>query len=89
MKLFEFINKCLNAYGCKKAFGVPGSLVMPIWQGLTDLELSLCGHEQEASYCASGYAKMSLEPVAVITTGSPGVTNCISGIAGDIWILFH
>lgn len=82
MKLFEFINKCLNAYGCKKAFGVPGSLVMPIWQGLTDLELSLCGHEQEASYCASGYAKMSLEPVAVITTGSPGVTNCISGIAG-------
>lgn len=82
MKLFEFINKCLSAYGCKKAFGVPGSLIMPVWQGLDDLELSLCGHEQEASYCATGYAKMSFEPVAVITTGSPGVTNCISGIAG-------
>ena len=81
MKLCEYINQCLNAIGVEKVFGIPGSLVMPVWQSITDAEVILCGHEQEASYVAAGYGKMSRKPVAVITTGGPGVTNCISGIA--------
>lgn len=82
MKFYEYICRCLRFYGCKQAFGVPGSLIMPVWQHLTDLNLLLCSHEQEAAYMASGYAKASGELTAVITTGSPGVTNCITGIAG-------
>jgi acetolactate synthase-1/2/3 large subunit len=81
MKFYDYINNTLKAYGCRKAFGVPGSLVMPIWNNLKDMELILCSHEQEASYAATGYSKASGELVAVVTTGSPGVTNCTSGIA--------
>lgn len=82
MKLYEYINAFLRAWGCRQVFGVPGSLIMPVWQNLPDLNLTLCSHEQEASYAASGYAKASGELTAVLTTGSPGVTNCVTGIAG-------
>lgn len=81
MKLCEYIDHCLTALGIEKIFGIPGSLVMPIWQNLNNKEIILCSHEQEASYVATGYAKMSRKPVCVVTTGGPGVTNCISGIA--------
>lgn len=81
MKFYEYINNTLKAYGCRKAFGVPGGQVKPIWQNLKDIEIILSSHEQEASYTATGYSKASGELVAVITIGSPGVTNCASGIA--------
>ena len=81
MKLCEYVNKCLNELGVEKIFGIPGSLVMPIWQSIEPSEVILCSHEQEASYVATGYAKMARKPVAVITTGCPGVTNSLSGIA--------
>lgn len=81
MKLCEYVNECLKRIGVAKVFGVPGSLIMPIWQSISDAELVLCSHEQEASYVATGYAKMSRKPVAVLTTGGPGVTNCVSGVA--------
>ena len=71
----------LRRFGVEKVFGVPGSLIMPIWQNIKSAELVLCSHEQEASYIATGFAKMSKKPVAVLTTGGPGVTNCVSGIA--------
>lgn len=81
MKLYECIDKYILEFGIKKIFGVPGSLIMPIWQNIKSAELILCSHEQEASYLATGYSKMSREPVMVVTTGGPGVTNCVSGIA--------
>nr|WP_295306052.1 thiamine pyrophosphate-binding protein [uncultured Blautia sp.] len=81
MKLYEFVDQCLSKIGVEKVFGVPGALIMPVWQNLKDKEIILCSHEQEASYTATGYAKMTRKPVCVITTGGPGVTNCISGIA--------
>ena len=81
MKLCEFINECLIKYGCGKVFGVPGSLIMPIWQCITESELVLCSHEQEASYVATGYGKMKKGLSVVISIGSPGVTNCLSGLA--------
>ena len=71
----------LRRFGVEKVFGVPGSLIMPIWQNIKSAELVLCSHEQEASYIATGFAKISKKPVAVLTTGGPGVTNCVSGIA--------
>lgn len=81
MKLCEYIDYCLTKLRIEKVFGIPGSLVMPIWQSLVDKEIILCSHEQEASYVATGYSKMSKKPVCVITTGGPGVTNCVSGVA--------
>lgn len=81
MKLYEYIDKCLDMLGVDKIFGVPGSLIMPIWQGLKNKEIVLCSHEQEATYIATGYAKKTRKPVCVLTTGGPGVTNSISGIA--------
>lgn len=81
MKAFEFVSHCLRAYGCEIVFGVPGSLVMSIWQNLSGIEIVLCSHEQEAAYAAVGYAKQSGKLAAVVTTGGPGVTNAVSGIA--------
>lgn len=81
MKLYEFIDECLYHIGVEKVFGIPGSLIMPVWQNLKHHDIVLCNHEQEASYVAVGYTKMSRKPVCVLTTGGPGVTNCISGIA--------
>jgi len=81
MKFYEYINDTLKSYGCRKVFGVPGSQVKSLWQNLNDVEIVLCSHEQEASYVATGYSKASGELVAVMTIGSPGVTNCASGIA--------
>lgn len=81
MKVCEYIDYCLSILGVDKVFGIPGSLIMPVWQNLKDKEIILCSHEQEASYVATGYAKVSGKPVCVVTTGGPGVTNCISGIA--------
>ena len=80
MRVYELIDYCLRIVGVTKAFGVPGSLIMPIWQNI-GAEVILCGHEQEASYVAVGYSKATREPVAILTTGGPGVLNAISGIA--------
>lgn len=81
MKVCEFVNECLIKYGCGKVFGVPGSLIMPVWQCITESELVLCSHEQEASYVATGYGKLKRGLSVVISIGSPGVTNCLSGLA--------
>lgn len=82
MKVYEWIDHCLAAYGCRTVFGVPGSLIMPVWQNLPDMDIVLCSHEGEASYAAVGHGKIKKKLTAVITTGGPGATNCISGIAG-------
>ncbi len=81
MKLCEYINYLLPMFGIEKVFGVPGSMIMPIWQYISNAELILCGHEQEAAYVATGYIKMSHKPALVLSIGSPGVTNAVSGIA--------
>lgn len=81
MKLCEFVNECLIKYGCSKVFGVPGSLIMPIWQSITESNLILCSHEQEASYVATGFGKAKKGLSVVISIGGPGVTNCVSGLA--------
>lgn len=81
MKLCKFVDLCLSTIGVDKIFGIPGALIMPVWQSITNKEVILCSHEQEASYVATGYAKSTRKPVCVITTGGPGVTNCLSGIA--------
>lgn len=81
MKLCEYVDELLSELGVDKVFGIPGSLIMPIWQCLKGKDIVLCSHEQEASYLAVGYAKATRKPVCVITTGGPGVTNCLSGIA--------
>lgn len=81
MKTFELIDILFQKLGIDVVFGVPGYQIMPIWQNISKAKIILCSHEQEASYAAVGYAKKSRKPVAVLTIGSPGVTNCISGIA--------
>ncbi len=81
MKLCEYINHLLFVFKIEKVFGVPGSLIMPIWQSVSNAELILCGHEQEAAYVAVGYAKMSHKAAVVLSIGSPGVSNAVSGIA--------
>lgn len=80
MRVYEYVDHCLIALGITKVFGVPGHSIMPLWQNISP-EIVLCAHEQEASYAAVGYAKMSRKPAVVLTSGGPGVLNSVSGIA--------
>ena len=82
MKVYEYISNRLKENGCKRAFGVPGSYIKPLWQNI-DIPMTLCVHEGDAGYIASAYAKKAKELVLVLVTSSPGVTNSISGIASS------
>ncbi len=80
MKVCEYYAKFLKEKHVKDIFGIPGSLIMPLWQQSGSM-LHLCTNEVEACYIATGYGKKSHKPGIVLTTGSPGVTNSVSGIA--------
>lgn len=83
MRFYKFLDICFSKVGITKAFGVPGSLIMPIWQNLEETEIVLCSHEQEAAYIAEGYSKISHKPVAILSTGGPGAINSIAGVAAS------
>ena len=83
MLIAEYIVKTLRDFGCSTFFGIPGSLIMPIWQEAGKHNLITCTSEGDASYIANGFAKGSKKLTAVITTACPGVTNVITGIASS------
>jgi len=81
MKLYEFLNNCIASLGGKKAFGVPGSYIMPIWQNLGGVDIVTCTSEGDAAYIATGYARATRSLSVLLTTAGPGLTNALSGIA--------
>src|SRR5262245_23053458 len=74
---------CLEAYGVKYIFGVPGASLMPLLDELHDRgpRLVLCRHEQNAAFMAQAWGRLTGEPGICMATVGPGATNLVTGAA--------
>jgi acetolactate synthase-1/2/3 large subunit len=79
----ELIVRFLEKLGVKTVFGVPGSHILPVYDGLYDsaIQSVLVKHEQAAAFMAGTHARVTGGVGACITTAGPGATNLITGIA--------
>ena len=69
--------------GVEVMFGVPGGVVLPIFDVLYDtpIRFVLTRHEQGACHMADGYARSTGKTGVVIATSGPGATNLVTGLA--------
>jgi acetolactate synthase-1/2/3 large subunit len=80
----EIFCESLRHEGVKTVFGLPGGVVLKIFDVLCqqkDIEFVLTRHEQAAAHMAEGYAKASGKPGVVLVTSGPGMTNIVTGLA--------
>ncbi len=79
----EILVQFLEKLGVKCIFGIPGSHILPVYDGLYDSSIQsvLVKHEQAAAFMAGGHARLSGGIGACITTAGPGATNLVTGIA--------
>ena len=76
--------KCLEEEGVEYIFGIPGGVILPIYNEFYKNETTthiLTKHEQGAVHAAEGYAKSSGKVGVVIATSGPGATNTVTGLA--------
>ncbi len=73
----------LQAIGIEVLFGIPGGVVIPIFDVLYDADMKsvLMRHEQAAAHAADGYARASGKLGCCLATSGPGATNLVTGIA--------
>ncbi len=73
----------LEKLGVEYIFGVPGSHILPVYDGLYDspIRTVLAKHEQAAAFMAGGHARATGKVGACIATAGPGATNLVTGIA--------
>ena len=69
--------------GTEVMFGIPGGVMLPIFDQLyqMDLRFILCRHEQGAAHAADGYARATGNVGVVMATSGPGATNLVTGLA--------
>jgi acetolactate synthase-1/2/3 large subunit len=75
--------KSLQAHGVEHVFGIPGSHILSIYDGLVDdsnITPILVRHEQGAAFMADGYARISQKPGVVLATAGPGMLNAMTGM---------
>ncbi len=75
--------KSLVAEGVEKVFGLPGGVILSIYEALPEypIEHILVRHEQGAVHMAEGYARSTGKTGVVLVTSGPGATNTVTGIA--------
>lgn len=74
----------LKKHGVEVVFGIPGGVVIPLYDALYDeqkIRNVLVGHEQGAAHAADGYARATGKIGVCIATSGPGATNLVTGIA--------
>lgn len=70
--------------GVEVVFGIPGGVMIPIYDALYDckgIKHVLARHEQGAAHAAEGYSRASGKVGVCFATSGPGATNLITGIA--------
>ncbi|MEK7783320.1 MAG: biosynthetic-type acetolactate synthase large subunit [Candidatus Binatota bacterium] len=80
----EIFVESLKQEGVKVVFGIPGGVVLKIFDVLhqqKDVEVILTRHEQGAAHMAEGYAKATGKAGVVLVTSGPGMTNIVTGLA--------
>jgi len=71
-------------HGVEIVFGIPGGVMIPIYDALydrKDLRNMLMRHEQGAAHAADGYARATGKVGVCFATSGPGATNLVTGIA--------
>ena len=77
----EIFLESLKQEGVKTLFGLPGGVVLKIFDVLhqqKDIEVILTRHEQGAGHMAEGYAKATGKPGVALVTSGPGMTNIVT-----------
>lgn len=80
----EIFVESLKREGVKVLFGIPGGVVLNIFDVLhrqKDIEVILTRHEQGAAHMAEGFAKATGKAGVVLVTSGPGMTNIVTGLA--------
>lgn len=70
--------------GVTAAFGIPGGLISPVYDALRHVPTIrpvTTRHETIAAFASMGHAIATDKPALCLTTGGPGLTNAITGIA--------
>ncbi len=75
--------RSLEEEGVEVIFGIPGGVILPIYDALYDSSIRniLTRHEQGAVHAADGYARATGRVGVCIATSGPGATNLVTGIA--------
>lgn len=79
----EMLLKCLEKEGIEHIFGIPGGVILPIYDALhknKNITHILTKHEQGAVHAAEGYAKSTGKVGVALTTSGPGATNIVTGL---------
>ncbi|MBI3795291.1 MAG: biosynthetic-type acetolactate synthase large subunit [Nitrospinae bacterium] len=73
----------LKAEGVDTIFGLPGGVVLPLYDALYDADIKhiLVRHEQGAAHMADGYSRATGRCGVALVTSGPGATNTVTGIA--------
>jgi acetolactate synthase I/II/III large subunit len=77
----EIFLESLKQEGVKTLFGLPGGVVLKIFDILhqqKDIEVILTRHEQGAGHMAEGYAKATGKVGVALVTSGPGMTNVVT-----------
>ena len=79
----EIFCESLRREGVKTVFGLPGGVVLKIFDVFASARTSICAtrHEQGAAHMAEGYAKATGKAGVVLVTSGPGMTNIVTGLA--------
>ena len=80
----EILIESLKKEGVDTIFGIPGGVVLQIFEALyneKDLRFILTRHEQCAAHAADGYARATGRTGVFLVTSGPGATNIVTGIA--------
>jgi len=79
----EAILECLKLEGVEIIFGLPGGVLLPLYDAIYDSDIRhiLVRHEQAAAHAADGYARATGRVGVCLATSGPGATNLVTGIA--------
>ncbi|MGB6895841.1 MAG: thiamine pyrophosphate-binding protein, partial [Dehalococcoidia bacterium] len=80
----QIVVECLKKEDVKIIFGIPGGVIMPLYDILyseTSIKHILTRHEQGAAHAADGYARATGKVGVCMATSGPGATNLVTGLA--------
>jgi acetolactate synthase-1/2/3 large subunit len=80
----QIVVECLKKEDVKVIFGIPGGVIMPLYDVLyseNSIKHILTRHEQGAAHAADGYARATGKVGVCMATSGPGATNLVTGLA--------
>jgi len=79
----QIVVKLLERQGIKTVAGIPGGMVLPLYDELvkSDIDHVLVRHEQAGGFFAQGIARTTGIPAVCIATSGPGAMNLLTAIA--------